>query len=253
MKQLMTTLKLLSGLVFLAIILISCSGGKGVAERDSEEFSQKVDEALGEITRDIEDQPKVAIPTVTIVPSPVPTPGVVATPTPPPLGVRKGQLAPDFTLDGFQLVSLGGGGEEPTYKELREVALYDYRGKLVLLNFWATWCPYCKIERPQLEKLHRNEEYQERGFVILSVENSLVGEEEVKSYIKEYELTFPTLLDTAGVSRLYRVTGIPTTLIIGPDGVIERRLDGLPTSKYWESLEVKALIERHLPEKEGEE
>jgi cytochrome c biogenesis protein CcmG/thiol:disulfide interchange protein DsbE len=114
-------------------------------------------------------------------------------------------LAPDFTLatpDGAT------------------VRLADLRGKVVLLNFWATWCPPCKAEMPDLDVLQRT--YGEsQGLVVLGI-NLQEGAGTVASFVQERNLGFPVLLDTDGsvTSDLYQVRPLPTSFIIDRQGYI---------------------------------
>lgn len=121
-------------------------------------------------------------------------------------GVQESQLAPDFTLD-----SLAGG----------ELSLAYYRGSVVLLNFWATWCPPCELEMPDIEQAHRT--YRDRGLVVLGI-NAQESPDVVQAYVDRMGLTFPILLDTRGqVQAQYRGRGLPMTLILDRDGVIQAR------------------------------
>lgn len=127
-----------------------------------------------------------------------------------PVAPREGALAPDFTLR-----ELGGA----------EVRLSELRGKVVLLNFWATWCPYCRAERSALQKAH--EQYSGRGVVILSVN---IGEKQgvVQAFAEARKLTMTVLLDEDGtVARAYHVQGIPVSFLIDRDGIIRSRHLGL--------------------------
>jgi peroxiredoxin len=113
--------------------------------------------------------------------------------------------APDFalkTLDGSQ------------------IRLSDLRGKTVLLNFWATWCPPCKAEMPDLNALHR--EYGEaRQFTVLGIDDE-EGQAEVAAFARQNGIAFPLAMDSDGAvtSNRYSVRGLPTSLIIDRDGNI---------------------------------
>lgn len=117
---------------------------------------------------------------------------------------RKELLAP-----GFELPDLSGN----------KVALEDFRGKVVLINFWTTWCPYCVVEMPEIEKTYQK--YKEQGFVVLAI-NMTDQEENPQDPVKfmaEKKYTFPVLLDKRGeIAPLYGVSNIPTSLIVGPQG-----------------------------------
>ncbi|RKP51631.1 TlpA family protein disulfide reductase [Cohnella endophytica] len=127
-------------------------------------------------------------------------------------GARVEQVAPDF-----QLKDLNGNS----------VSLSDYKGKTVLMNFWATWCQVCKAEMPHVEKLY--EKYKDGDVVILSV-NATSQERDaqrVENYVDKHGLSFPIVLDERGEAlHDYRVTAYPTTYIIGPDGKIRQRYLG---------------------------
>ncbi|MBM7853932.1 peroxiredoxin [Desulfohalotomaculum tongense] len=115
-------------------------------------------------------------------------------------------VAPDFTLD-----DLAGN----------KVSLQDFRGQVVLLNFWNTWCPPCKAEMPEIEETYNK--YKDRGFAVLAV-NITVQEEyagAVKDFVTENGYSFPVLMDRDGkVSLQYGVRSIPTSLIINRQGEI---------------------------------
>lgn len=116
---------------------------------------------------------------------------------------EKGSLAPDFALE---LIS----GES--------VTLSDYQGKVVLLNFWAVWCPPCRQEMPSFQSIH--ERYGDE-IVILGI-NAGDSRADAASFVQEFGLTFDILLDSRSeVEFLYRVRGLPTTFLIDPQGVIQ--------------------------------
>lgn len=128
----------------------------------------------------------------------------------------KGTIAPDFAL-----VTLDG----------KTVRLSDYRGQVVFLNFWATWCPPCRNEMPSMEKLHKA--MQGYNFVILAVSIDKKTTYHVKSFVNKKGYSFPVLHDiTKEVAANYGVSGIPTTLIVDKDGVIVSRILG---GKAWDS------------------
>ena len=132
------------------------------------------------------------------------------------------QAAPDFTLSNV--------GEQ-------QVSLRQYRGKVVLLNFWATWCIPCREEMPGLEQLHQT--FQQQDLVILAI-NLKEGAEQVKAFFQKRTLSFPALLDQNGaVFRDYSVAGMPTTYLIGRDGRLLARSVG---GRDWTRAEAQALI-----------
>jgi peroxiredoxin len=108
---------------------------------------------------------------------------------------------PDFTLP-----SLDG----------KKVSLKDFRGKVVFLNFWATWCVPCREEMPAMEKLYQ--EFKEKNFVVLAV-NVKDRKADAVNFIKELKLSYPVVIDPdAQVGLLYGAWGLPTTYLIGPKG-----------------------------------
>ncbi|MFP6890979.1 MAG: TlpA disulfide reductase family protein [Nitrospinota bacterium] len=133
-------------------------------------------------------------------------------PTPPPPAPRVGQPAPVFT---FPL--LGGGTS----------SLSDYRSKVVLINIWATWCPPCIDEMPDLQNLYAQMKSKRVSFEILGVSIDALGAEPVRKWVDRFGITFPILLDPRGtVKKLYRTTGVPETFVIDPKGVLVRKFIG---------------------------
>ena len=109
----------------------------------------------------------------------------------------------------------------------RTVRLSDHRGKVVLVNFWATWCVPCRVELPHLERLYK--QYAGQGLVVLGV--SIDGPEsvaEVDPQARRYGLTFPVLLDqeTRVVAQYNPKKTAPFTVIVGRDGAVARRREG---------------------------
>lgn len=136
--------------------------------------------------------------------------GVSRPEIPPSAGVKVGALAPDM-----QLVDLDG----------KTVAFEQFRGKVVMLNFWATWCPPCRAEMPAMQRL--NEKMEGLDFVMLAVNVELDGEHTVPSFLKGKAYTFPILLDLgAKAQNRYGVFRFPETFIIGKDGVILNHILG---------------------------
>ena len=124
--------------------------------------------------------------------------------------------------------------------------LSDYKGKVVFLNFWATWCPPCKEEMPDIQKLYENYGLNEEDVVILGVaspksdENPYTqeqDEEHVVSFLEENNYTYPTVLDSSGMlQREYGITAFPTTFMIDVDGNVFGYLPGMMTYDIMESI-----------------
>ena len=126
--------------------------------------------------------------------------------------------APDFTLQ-----DLDGN----------TVRLSDLRGKVVFLNFWATWCPPCRAEMPDIEKVHRK--YRDRDVVVLGIDLR-ESVSTVRAFIGEGGYTWTFLLDTTGkVGSMYQVRGIPASYFIDRKGVIRAVAIGAMTGQAMEA------------------
>jgi len=127
-----------------------------------------------------------------------------------PAAVAVGRPAPDLTaseMDG------------------RTVRLADYRGKVVVLNIWATWCPPCVDEMPSLDKLYR--EFKDQNFALLAVSIDSDGIAAVAPFMTKHGLTFPALIDSqAAIQTAYEITGVPETFIIDKNGILVRKVIG---------------------------
>ena len=121
------------------------------------------------------------------------------------------------------------------------VTLSNLRGKVVFLNFWATWCPPCRAEMPSMESLYNR--YKDRGFEMLVV-NCAEGDAVVRDFREDFNLTFPIPLDRDGrVSSSYGVQAIPTTFIIDKEGRIVVRFVG---SLDWDTPAIHTALEMLL-------
>jgi cytochrome c biogenesis protein CcmG, thiol:disulfide interchange protein DsbE len=142
---------------------------------------------------------------------------------------QKGFLAPDFALETAE-------GEI--------IRLSDLRGRPVVLNVWASWCPPCREEMPALERVHQA--YQEQGALVLGM-NSTVQDDRQKAldFAAEQGLTFPILFDSTGeVTKLYGVRALPTTYFIDAKGIIQEVIAGGPMAEALLRIRVEQLLEK---------
>jgi peroxiredoxin len=144
-------------------------------------------------------------------------------------GIYKGEIPPDFKLKDLQG---------------REVSLKSYRGKVVLLNFWATWCPSCRKEIPSMVKLY--ESYKNKGLEIIGINLDKLDKSGIEKFSLEYNITFPILLDPTGkTAALYGITALPATFILDRNGKIQEKVAG---GKDWSSEENLKIFETLLSE-----
>ena len=135
-----------------------------------------------------------------------------------------------FLSPQFELPSLAGG----------MIKLSDYRGKVVFINFWATWCGTCEVEMPSMEKLYRK--YKDSGFEMLTIsvdkDQSLI-----EPFMKKFNLTFPVLLDPESkvAKKVYKTTGVPETFIVDRRGLIRYKQIG---PEDWASEEMLESFSR---------
>jgi peroxiredoxin len=123
---------------------------------------------------------------------------------------KEGDAAPDFNL-----TSLSGG----------EVRLSDLRGKVVLVNFWASWCPPCRGEIPSLVTL--NSAMAGKNFRLLAVSVDNEGKDAIEPFFNKLGISLPTLFDPHGsVGKSYGITGVPETFIVDKNGIIRKKVVG---------------------------
>jgi len=140
---------------------------------------------------------------------------------------REGFFAPGFTLD---MLNRG------------TITLSELRGKIVVINFWTTWCPPCREETPALEASY--EAYKDSEVVILGLnltdQDSL---KDVEAFVQEFGLTYPVLLDRDGsVGLMYQLNGLPTTFFINREGIIRTVVVGGPMSETFIRSKIEALL-----------
>ncbi len=121
---------------------------------------------------------------------------------------------------------VGGPAPEITLKNLQgqEVRLSDLRGKVVLLNFWATWCKPCKDEMPAMQASY--DKLRDQGFVVLAV-NELEDTEKVIEHVRKHGHTFPVVMDHDNVvANHYGVVGLPASFLVDRQGIVRERISG---------------------------
>ena len=139
-------------------------------------------------------------------------------------GVKLGEPAPNF-----QLPDLNG----------RLVTLSDLRGKVVLLNFWATWCGPCRVEMPAMEQLYRT--LSRKDFEILAVSIDAQGVAITRPFQQEYHLTFPILHDADyRVGLIYGARSLPMTFLVDRQGVVRHQIFG---ARDWGAPEAQQLVQ----------
>lgn len=141
-------------------------------------------------------------------------------------GLKEGEMPPDFELS-----SLDG----------ETIKLSDYKGKKVILNFWATWCPPCKAEMPHMQQFYETKADKQNVEIIAVnltyAERVSNKRSKVETFRNEYKLTFPILLDENGeVGKTYRPITIPTSYLIDTNGIIRKKIIGPMDEEMMEQL-----------------
>ncbi len=155
------------------------------------------------------------------VPASATTGGLIPSP-------REGFQAPDFTLD-----LLDGG----------QVTLSELRGKAVVINLWASWCPPCRDEMPAIQDVY--ERNRDRGLEVLAINTTYQDrEKDAAAFVQEFNLTFPIPLDRTGeVARQYQLRALPSTFFVDRDGVIQKVVIGGPMSETTIQTAVEQILE----------
>ena len=126
----------------------------------------------------------------------------------------------------------------------KKVTLSDYKGKVVFLNFWATWCGYCRREMPSMEKLYQK--FKDKDFIILAIDVR-ESADKVESFWKKYDLTFPTVLDPSGMTAMaFGVRGYPASFFLDRQGKV---VGGAPGAREWFSEEAQSIVAELVAEK----
>ena len=166
----------------------------------------------------------------------------------------RGETLPPAALDVFSRMSLTAQGRlvaAPDFflrtPEGQNHSLSQHKGRVVLLNFWATWCPPCVREMPAMERLYA--EYKERGLDIVAVSLDQGTLDEVRAFTEKLKLTFPIVLDPAhDVKGTYQVRALPTTYVVDREGRIAAWGMG---AREWDGPPARALVEHLLGGKDG--
>jgi len=128
------------------------------------------------------------------------------------IGLEKGNLAPEF-----ELKSIDG----------KAMKLSSLRGKKVILNMWATWCPPCRLEMPEMEKFYSENKTAGIDILAVNLTKAEKSRNDVPTFLKANGITFPVVLDENGdVGQLYEVSSIPASFIIDTQGVIREKIVG---------------------------
>lgn len=140
------------------------------------------------------------------------------------VGVNVGELAPDFTL---------------TDLEGSPLRLSDLRGKVVFINFWATWCPPCRAEMPEIEAVYQK--YKDKDVVVIGVDIA-ENESKVRQFVQRGGYSWTFVLDTtAEVANDYEITAIPTSFFIDREGIIQAVNIGAMTKRAMEAKLAEAM------------
>jgi len=138
----------------------------------------------------------------------------------------------------FSLPLVSAGGTSNAVNADDTIRLSDLKGKVVFLNFWATWCGPCRSEMPSMQSLY--DRYRERGLEILAV-NMQEGQDQVIAFMNSNNLSFPAALDSTGrIGSSYGIQAIPTSFIINREGNIIVRLVG---SIDWDTPKIQNALE----------
>ncbi|WP_231505661.1 TlpA disulfide reductase family protein [Bacillus sp. EB01] len=128
------------------------------------------------------------------------------------VGLREGNIAPDF-----QIKTLDGA----------DVKLSNMRGKKVIVNFWATWCPPCKAEIPHMEDFYDTADKTKVEILAINLTTTEKNEGNVKEFVKDKKVTFPVLLDEDGdIGDQYQAVTIPTSYLIDSQGIVRKKIVG---------------------------
>jgi thiol-disulfide isomerase/thioredoxin len=146
-----------------------------------------------------------------------------------------GKIAPHTGFLAPEISLLDTNGNEITLSELR--------GRPIIINYWATWCPPCKAEMPAMQRAYKN--YADEEVIILAVNSTNQDTlSAVTQFVDEFDITFPILLDIQGTAGdTYQISSLPTTFFIGRDGVISEVVIGGPMAEALLRSRIDRLLE----------
>jgi cytochrome c biogenesis protein CcmG, thiol:disulfide interchange protein DsbE len=147
-----------------------------------------------------------------------------------------GKVAPDFALPDL---------------DDKTVKLSDFRGKVVFLNFWATWCKPCREEMPSMEVLYKN--FENNGLVVLAVSiDRVTTKKDIPPFVKGMSLSFPVLVDSWGqTDKRYKLMGVPETYVIDQQGVLREKVIGPRDWTRLDNLQVITGLLKTTPKSAG--
>jgi peroxiredoxin len=138
------------------------------------------------------------------------------------IGINQGNIAPDFELD-----SLDG----------KILKLSDFRGQKVIVNMWATWCPPCRAEMPDMQKFYDKYKDENTTVIAINMTTSEKSVDRIPEFLDEFGITLPVLLDKQNkIGEIYQVYALPTSYIIDSQGIIQQKVTGPMNYEMMEKL-----------------
>jgi cytochrome c biogenesis protein CcmG/thiol:disulfide interchange protein DsbE len=150
----------------------------------------------------------------------------------------------DFKFTKQPAITAGTKAPDFSFPDLegKTISLSDFRGKIVLLNIWATWCRPCVEEMPSIERLYN--QFKDDDFIVLAVSIDTKGKKAVGPFMAVHNLSFKALLDTKGaIQNAYRTIGVPESFIIDKNGIILQKVIG---SYDWSSPKIFQYFKERL-------
>lgn len=153
-------------------------------------------------------------------------------------------LLPAFSGCDKERIPFGPGHPAPdfTLKDLsgKSVTLSDFKGKVVMVEFWATWCPPCVLAIPHLKKMHKKFDKEDFVLLAISIDSDL---EKLKKFVAKRRIAYPVLFSDKKVERLFHVVNIPTTFLIDRQGNIAHQYMGfVPESAQYIEKDIESML-----------